>query len=333
MSYTEFKFGYAKESVFRTSVIDDVGDTAYKLGAFADAAKHPSASYDAIPIGPGYNSLEVAAGMMFETSAEMRGFYTLIVQNGIPCWMALGKSATTGTDPYTHTITPYTDGTLLPSFTINVEDEGTATDEEFQWTGCKVDSLVLSHDAKTANILTAKMEWMAGKEADGIALTTAPQLPPTANTDPYIQLERKYDISGDNLDMDGLQRVDIVIQNGLEPLQAHTTDAGTYTGEWTYQFLEANMKGYEIQMLLHPSTVERKIWDDKRNHTNTKDYTFKWTRSANDYIKVTATNCHVLEHEKITPKAGELMLLIVRLKPEQLSIEVKDSIAGGLYGG
>ena len=330
--YTAFKFGYAKEATFRTSVIDGVGDTAYLLGAFSEAAKHPSAVYDTIPIGPGYNSLEVSAGNMFESQAQMRGFYVLRMQNGIPCWMAMGKSVTAGTDPYTHTITPYTDGTLLPSFTINIEEEGTATDEEFQWTGCKVDSLVLSHDAATVNCLIAKMEWMAAKEADGIALTTAPQLPATASTGPYMALERKYDIAGANLSIDGLQRIDIIIRNGLEPLNAHTWDTGVYTGEWPYAFLEANMKDYEIQMLLHPSTVERAIWDDKRTHTNTKNYTFKWTRSANDYIKVTASKCHVLEHEKSTPRAGERMMVVVRMVPETMSIEVKDSIVGGRYG-
>lgn len=331
--YTAFKFGYAKEAIFRTSVIDGVGDTAYLLGAFAEAAKHPSATFDTIPVGPGYNSLEVSAGNMFESQAQCRGFYVLRMQNGIPCWMAMGKSATAGTDPYTHTITPYTDGTLLPSFTINIEEEGTATDEEFQWTGCKVDSLILSHDAKTANCLLAKMEWMAGKEADGIALTTPPALPVTANTNSYSALERKYDTAGANLSIDGLQRVEVIIRNGLEPLyDGNSWDAGTYTGEWAYQFLEAAMKYYEIQMLLHPSTVERAIWDDKRNHTNTKNYTFKWVRSATDYILVTASNCHVIEHEKITPRAGESMLVFVRLIPEQMSIEVKDSIAGGLYG-
>jgi hypothetical protein len=332
--YDKFKLGYAEEGTYRTSVIDGVGDTAYLMGAFARAAKHPSATYNTIPVGPGFNSLEVAAGMMFESEAELRGHYTIRAQNGIPCWMTMGTSSTAGADPYTHTITPYTDGTLLPSFTLNLEEEGTATDEEFQWTGCKVDSMVLSHDAKTANCLIYEMEWMAGKEADGIALTTAPQLPPTANTDAYIALERKYDISSANLDIDGLQRVDIIIGNGLEPVYSHSTDAGTYTGEWPYMYLEAPMKQYEIQMLLHPSTIERAIWDDKRNHVNTKDYTFKWTRSTNDYIKVTATNCHPVEHEKMTPVAKkESMLVLVRLVPEAISIEVKDSIAGGTYYG
>jgi len=85
-------------------------------------------------------------------------------------------------------------------------------------------------------------------------------------------------------------------------------------------------------MLLHPSTIERAIWDDKRTHTNTKNYTFKWTRSANDYIKVTASKCHVIEHEKSTPRSGERMMVVVRMVPETMSIEVKDSIVGGRYG-
>jgi hypothetical protein len=280
----------------------------------------------------GVNTKEVGVGLLFKGVFELGGMYGLLMQNGILCWAAMGASSTAGADPYTHTITPTTDGTLLPSFVINHERQGSGTSEEYQFLGCKVDSLMLSHDSTNVDFLMAKVEWMAAKAQDGIALTTAPALPATANTDPYVELTRTWDSAGTPVALDGLEKIDIVIANGLRPVYAHSWDAGTYTGRWPYQFLEANKKQYQIRMSLHQDTIERALWDELIATGNTKDATFKWTRSTNDYILVTASDCQVITHEIKTPPSGVHLLEEVVLEPRALSIEVKDSIVAARYG-
>jgi hypothetical protein len=333
--YDTFKDGYARETTFKDgTTIDSVDDTAYLFGAVSQESIHPSPTTNILYTATGVNTKEVGAGLLWKGVFDLRGTYGLVMQNGILCEMAMGKSSTSGSDPYTHTITPTTDGSLLPSFVINHEREGDATDEEYQFLGCKIDVLKLFHDLSEPSGLIAIVDWQAAKAQDGIALTNAPALPATANTNPYSNtgLTRTWDTAGDNLAIDGLQSIEISIGNTLVPLYAHTYDGGTYTGRWPYQFLEGQRKMYRIVMTMHQNTIERKIWDALIATGNTQDCLFKWTRSTNDYIQVTATDCQVLQHELKTPRVGETLIEEVILEPRAMSIEVKDSIAGGLYG-
>lgn len=327
MSYTQFRDGYKLETTFRSSTVTDPAHDCNILGAVSQESVHPSPVAMMQYTPTGYNVKEVGAGLAWKSHFLLRGMYGLIMQNGILCWMALGKSATAGADPYVHTITPTTDGSRIPSFTINHEQKGTATDEEYQFQGCKVDSLTLIHDMADTPFLMAKVEWMAGKATDGIALTNDPALPATANANAYIELERKWDTGGVSVDIDGLQYVEIHIINGLRPVFAHTWDAGTYTGMWVQEFLESNRKQYQIRMRLHPNTVERRMWDSLISQTTAITSTFKWIRGANDYILVTAIG-PIVEHQKITPKTGDVLLEEVVIEPYSMSIEVKDSITG-----
>jgi hypothetical protein len=331
--YDTFKDGYARETTPGTSVIDGVGDTAYVFGATSRESDHPSPTTNIVYTSTGVNTKEVGAGLLWKGPYELQGTYTLYMQNGILCELALGKSSTAGADPYTHTITPTTDGTAIPSLTINHEREGDATDEEYQFLGCKVNSLTLRQDL-SAEIpaLIGIVNWMGMKAQDGIALTTAPALPATANTDGYAALTRTWDTGGDNLSIDGLQTIDIVIANGLAPVYAHSYDGGTYTGRWPFQILEAQRKTYRIALTMHQNTIERKIWDALIATGNTQDCVFKWTRGTNDYIQVTATDCQVLTHELKTPEVGELLIEEVIMEPRAMSIEVKDSIPKARYG-
>jgi hypothetical protein len=84
------------------------------------------------------------------------------------------------------------------------------------------------YDMRDAPFLMAKMEYMAMGAQDGIALTTAPALPATANTDVYTNLERIWDVGGTPVNIDGLQYVEIQIINGLRPVYGHTTDGGVH---------------------------------------------------------------------------------------------------------
>jgi hypothetical protein len=328
MSYTEFRDGYAIEATPGTSIITGVGDTAYQLGAVIDF-KHPSPVANIRYAPTGYNVKEVAANLLWKASFGLRGVYNLIMQNGLPIYLALGDSSTAGD---IHTLVPFTDGSPIPSITINTEQRGSATNEEYQFMGCKVDSLTMIHDMREAPFLMAKMEYMAMEAQDGIALTTAPALPATANTDVYTNLERKWDSGGTPVSLDGLQYVEIQIINGLRPVYAHTHDGGVYTGRWPYMILEHHRKQYKIVMDLHPNTIERALWDELIAAGSNNEMTFKWIRSATDYILVTATDCYVSEHEIITPEVGETLIERVVIEPRALSVAVSDAIADARYG-
>jgi hypothetical protein len=193
---------------------------------------------------------------------------------------------------------------------------------------------MLYHDLRPeSNFLMAKVEMMAAKAQDGIALTTPPALPATANEAQYPAPTRSWDSGGTPVALDGLQTLEIHIINGLTPVYAHSYDGGTYTGLWVDQFIEAPRKQYRIVMDLHPSTIERALWDELIATGNTKDAEFKWTRSTNDYITVTASDCQVIEHTIRTPRVGDTLIERVVLEPRALAVEVKDSITGtGNYG-
>ena len=330
MSYTSWKDAYARETTFADdSTLDGAGDTGYLLGAVSEQSEHPSPTTSVNYTATGVNTKEVGVGLLFKSRFELRGMYGLRMQNGILCELAMGKSSTAAS---VHTITPTTDGSKLPSIVINHEEIGSATDEEYQFLGCKVDSLVLSHDMVDADFLMAKVEVMAAKAQDGVALTNDPALPATANTDSYVNLTRVWDPDTDNLSIDGLEKIEIGIVNGLAGLYAHSYDTGVYTGRWPYEFSETQRKNYFINLELHPNTIERKMWDELIATGNTRDATFKWTRSANDYILVTASDCQVISNTKVTPAVGDRQVERVIIEPRALSIDVKDSIAGGFYG-
>ena len=335
MSYYQYKDGYAIEGTFKDgTTINDAADTAYLFGQLANTCDWPSPTFSVHKTATGVNTKEVGAGLIWKDTADMRGMLGFMVQNGIICKLAMGYSSTAGAGPYTHTIGPTTDGSLLPSIVIQHEESGAGTAEEYQFQGVKVDSLVLSQDASAkANMLMAKAEIMAAKATDpGFALTADPALPATANTDPFLSLTRTWDYGSGNTSIDGLQKIEIAIINGLDPRYAHSWDTGVWTGQWPYMFAEAMEKTYKITLTLYKNTIERDLWDELISLSNTKEAYFKWTRSANDYIAVTATDCQVSQHPVTTPPAGQSELVDVVLEPRALAIEVKDSIAGGAYG-
>lgn len=334
MSYSEFKSGYAVETTFKDgTTIDGAGDTAYLLGQLATKNDWPSPVYNTVYSAPGVNVKEVGVGKLFKSEARYEGMLSLNMQNGIPIWLAMGASSTAAS---VHTITPTTDGSLLPSVAWQTEEKGSGTDEEYQYQGVKVDSLLMSHDLATPelNMLMAKLEVRGGTALDpGFALTNDPALPATANAELYINLTRTWDSAGTPISIDGLEKIEIAVANGLMPKYAHSYDTGVYTGRDPYIYLETRRKGYLINLFFHPDTIERAMWDELVASGNTKDATFKWTRDTNDYILVTASDCQVNRGTKHTPEStNTLNIEHYILEPRALSIDVKDDIAGSFYG-
>ena len=335
MSYTNFRDGYKKETTPGTSIVTDPAHDCNVFGAYSPESDWPSPVALTRYTATGYNVKEVGAGLAWKSHYIVAGMLGMVMQNGIICWATMGKSSTAGADPYTHTITPTTDGSPLPSFTLNHEQKGGATDEEYQFMGCKIDSLAMTYDMSDTPFLMAFAEIRGMGAQDGQDLTNDPALPATVNTDAYVELERVWDVGsahGGPLDIDGLQRVEINIANGLRPIYGKTYDTGTYTGQWPFMLAEAKRKEYRVRMLLHPNTIERDMWDSLISTTTAITSTFKFIRGANDYIEVTAVG-PVVTHEIKTPKTGEVLLEEVIIEPYSLSIEVKDSIAGATNYG
>ena len=334
MSYTEDRDGYAIETTWCDgTTIDAAGDTTYLMGALASRNEWPSPTYSAVYSAPGVNAKEVGASKVFKSKAEYRGMITLMLQNGIPIMLAMGKSTTPAPAGaiYTHTITPYTDGTQLPSVVWQHEEKGTGTNEEYQFQGCKVDSLVLSHDFSGPDMLMGKMEIMGGASIDpGFASTNDPALPATANADPFINLTRTWDYLGTDTDLTGLVKVEISIINALTPKYSPSWDT-VYTGRDPYMLKEANRKQYMVHLTIHPDTVEREIWDELITASNLKELYFKWQRSATDYIAVTCTDCEVLRHDIVTDVDAPLKLVVIEMEPRALSFTVVDSIEETAY--
>jgi hypothetical protein len=332
MSYEEWVDGYALETTFKDgTTIDGAGDTAYLIGALSQESDMPSPTTEMVDVPLGVSAREPTAGTPVKGKFRCHGMLGFAVQNGIPIYLAMGLSSTAGT--YTHTITPTTDGSLLPSFAWQHEEKGASiTNEEYQFQGVKVDSLLLSHDAAGPNILMAKLEIKAAYALDpAFALTNKPALPPTANTQHYSALTRTWDLGGTPLSIDGLSKIEIAIINTLTEQYAHSYDSGVYTGRWPYAFTEGKKKMYQIDLWMAKTTIERRMWDELIAASNLKECYFKWTRSTNDYIAVTASDCGVVVHQLKTPADNKDMVRVT-LTPRALSFEVKDSIAGGYYG-
>ena len=122
--YTAFKDGYAREASYASTGIANDAATTYLVGSLSQKSIHPSPRTSINYRATGVNALEVPAGELWKSYFNLMGMWGFGVQNGVFLEWVMGASSTTGTDPYTHTITTPTDGTQLPSLTIQHERTG-----------------------------------------------------------------------------------------------------------------------------------------------------------------------------------------------------------------
>jgi len=330
MSYTEFKDGYAIESsaaggTYGTSTITGAGDSTYLFGVISQKAVHPSPRTTVLYRATGVGAAEVPAAAHWKSFFDLQGMYAVGLQNGIPIWAALGTSSTGAGPPYTHTISA---ATSLPSFTIQHERTGTATAWSTQFTGCKVAALTLTC-SEEQKYLIGRMDWVAQKAVDpGFQLTNDPALPATATTGPYKFAGMTRTFNGASID--GLVSLELTISPDLTPIRAHKWDTGTWTGQWVYDLVESPRRKYKLTMQVAQGNDD--IWDSSAAQTVTDDIVFKWTKSANDYIQITCTDCPIIYSELQTPEVGDIALDTIECEPRSLAVEVKDAIAGGAYG-
>ena len=331
MSYTEHKFGYAREDTFGSNDpnLNAAGDIAYEFGAVS-----PESTWRIITNlnkrATGYNVKEVPAGKVFKGPRVFKGMLGLTMQNGVLLQTAIGKSTTAGT---VHTIVPHTDGSLIDSFTVQLERSGTATDWPMQFAGWEIDSLTLSHDSQNLNELMARVDWLARTGVDpGFMLDADPALPVTATPVSYPEPAITWDINGTPITVDGVIQTEATIHNGLTPVFGHSWDGGVYTGMYPRMFLESPEKEYFIRLAFHPSTIEDDLWDEAIATTNNKDMTIKWSKSATDYIELTFEDCWVIVYDADTPPPAGIIYDEVHIYPQSISVDVKDTLAGSAYG-
>lgn len=268
------------------------------------------------------------AGSHWKQRFDLTGMYPVGLQNGILLWAAMGKSSTGAGPPYTHTITAPDDGTQLRSFTIQHERTGTATAWATQFTGCKVIGLLLTCGMEQ-KYLIGRVDWIAQKAVDpSFVLDNDPTLPPTASQASYkfVGMTRTYNAAA----IDGLTYMELSISPDISAIFTPKWDTGTWTGQWLKELIESPRRKYHLTMHLSPDADD--IWDSSAAQTVTDDIVFKWAKSANDYIQITCSDCPITYHELQTPEVGDELVDVVECEPRSLSIEVKDSIAGGYYG-
>ncbi len=317
MSSTSFQDSYGIEAAWGTSVITGAGDTTYLLGLIREKATHPSPKYTAQ-----YTSSPVGAReptFIGKTDMVRQGNWTVILQNGVPLWLAMGASSTAAT---VHTITP----AYLPSITLQHDRKGTGADWGIQYTGVMLSRLKLMDDRKVPG-LVAVIDWVARDSKDpGFVLTSTPALPATATKGPFFDL---VTATWDGNDLDGMKSFEFTIDPGLSALVGQWWLANVDQQHIPIAYVEDFIRKYSLTLTMHPGNDD--LWDDAINPLATpKDMVFKWQKSANDYIQITMTDVVLLYAETTSP-LGDLTE-IYECVPTKVSIEVKDGLAGSAYG-
>lgn len=337
MVYRDFKLAYAREATYGSTGIVDTNATAYLLGVHGETGVHPAFQMSLEHRGVAVNEQELPTGEAWKDDLDGTGMYPTGLQNGILLQMVMGGSSTVGEDPYTHTIGPpaAVAGVLpeLPSFTIQHEAFGSSADWAIQYLGTKVSQLLLMCDFEKKR-LKAKVDVIAQKaEKVAFTLTNTPDLPPTKNEASYkfVNLVRTWDVDGTPLQLDSLTHMEFLISPDFEQERAPKWDSVSdeYTGQYLRSLIESPMKRYELKFRYAPESSV--IWEAFLKRTGTENMLFKWTRSVNDYIQMTLSNCFITRHPIENPvrKSDDVEVTIVPLNVE---FEVKDSIAASHYG-
>lgn len=321
MSYTSFQDSYELEANWGVSTIPLASTQTRLLGVIKDRAIHPSPRYSAQYSSSAVGAREPAANGISKNDAVYQGHWTVILQNGIPLWLAMGDSSTAAT---VHTITPG----YLPSITLQSDRKGSGIDWGVQYTGVIVSNFKLMDDRSVPG-LVAVIDWVAKDVSDpGFVLSSTPALPTTATTGPFYDL---VTATYDGNDLDGLQDFEFTIDPGLTAMMGQWWLANVDQSHIPIGYVEDFVRRYTLSLRMHPGNDD--LWDDGISPTgNTKDMVFKWQKSANDYIQITMTDVQILYPETTTPSAKEGLAEIYECVPTTVQVEVKDAIAGGSYG-
>jgi len=315
--YTAWKDGYLLEAVYGTSLIAAAGTQTNSLGVLSEDAIHPSPKSEVVYADPGGSTKEAAAGSHWKGPEELRGAYTVVMQNGVLLYLAVGSSSTAAS---VHTITPTTTKSM-PSISIQHDLTGTAADWGTQLAGVKVLNLELNCNAQD-QYLWANVDWVAQSATNiGFISTNAPVLPPTATATPYTFKGLTATFDGNSFKT-GL----IDLQVSISPMLRVWRDATRAIPEP----LDGSRMQYALKFNYTPA--DSTFWDEAATTTMTGDIVLKWTKSTNDYIQVTFSDCPITYYEQKSPKTGTPLIEQVIAEPRAISVAVKDAIAASYYG-
>ena len=315
--YTHWTDGYLLEAAYGTSLIAAAGTQTNSIGVLSEDAIHPSPKSEVIYADPGGSTKEAAAGAHWKGPEELRGAYTIVLQNGILLYLAIGSSSSAAS---VHTITP-TVASAMPSISIQHDLTGTAADWGTQFAGVKALNLELNCTEQD-QYLWANVDWVAQSATNiGFISTNTPVLPPTATAAPYLFNSLTATFDGNSF-KDGLTDLQVSISPNLKVWRD-----GTRT---IPEPLDGPRMKYILKFKYTPA--DSTFWDEAATTTTTGDVVLKWTKSANDYIQITFSDCPVTHYEQKSPTVGKPLIEDVMLEPRAISVAVKDAIAASYYG-
>lgn len=338
--YDIFKFSWMKEATFRDrpdAIHTGTGTTTYLFGEQHDTWNTPSpeATINEIPI---YSSWDVSS--LSQDKLEVAGDFEFTVKNGIELYYALGAcSTTTGSAPFTHTITGINSGSL-PSRTFHAEFDGGAQGFFYDVQGIKTSALMLTCGVgERAGNLTARVSYIGCKLVDSVADTNPaveqtgviPALPATANNVPFRMGPSASNVQWDSTDVVSLMHFNYTVTNLLMPRWENPNgndEYGKLEKRWAQHIHELGVRRHRMMLSLYQ--VDQDLWNDFMDQLS-KSFVIKFERGANDYIQLTAANSKLQAHLITQPVPGVKPLYIIVIQPTTVAIEVKDAIGIAAY--
>ena len=324
--YDITKVGVKKETTWGTSAITGAGDTTYLIGVLADTVVLPYPQTDIFTAGSAPDSRLPQDSVILREFP--RGQFTFAVLDGWPIWLCLGKSSTTGTNPYTHSITAATPDMDLPSFTLHhelLDSKGVLDDWTWQLKGLRVVEWELSCEKDPDNPLLQLQISILGKDADPVAFKL--------DNDPSSRIANAQPFHWGHLssgtmtwkgaNLNNLTRVSIRgSTNAFNVFSSYTKTPSTMVmPEFSIVTVELTFQPPEGDLFL----------DDLIAGTMTGDLVLKWERGTNDYIQFNGTDCVILSDPVTLARLdGHSHTGTLRVKTP--SFTVVDSLAGGVYG-
>ena len=212
------------------------------------------------------------------------------VQNGRLLKVALGSVATTGLDPYTHTIS---EAETLPSFTFEhaIQDLTTGGVTR-KYAGAKVNTATLS-GADMGTPLTLALECIA---KDVTKDTWANKSTVTeVTTKPYLMEQNVLEIP-DGTQYDGaVDNWNLRIAEGLQPVP--DTAGGIKTIKW----LSEGNRDYDLTLNVTPTS--KALYEALIDETDQTTIYFLFTRGANDTLEIQLSGSCMLDQGEIPQPA------------------------------
>ena len=242
--------------------------------------------------------------------------------------MCLGKSSTTGTDPYTHTITAQTPGTDLPSFTLHhelLDSQAVLADWTWQLKGLRVREWELSCEKDPENPLLQLNIGVLGKSASAVAFKL--------DNDPTSRIAGAQPFHWGHLSSGTMTWKGANLSNLTRVSIRGSTNAFNVFSSYTKTPSTMVMPEFSIvtcELTFQPPEGDLFL-DDLVAGVMTGDLVLKWERGANDYIQFNGTDCVILNNPvQLARLDGHSMSVTLRVKTPTFTIV--DSLAGGVYG-